>query len=104
MLMASTCSCRLWVQHFEQCAVSVLQDCGCACRSRITSNQQCVVGSKHQSVLAGDPRVDEHAVLTSMHTIWIREHNRLCKTMQSGRFRYLNDDQKFDKARKVLSC
>jgi hypothetical protein len=28
--------------------------------------------------IAGDLRVDEHAVLTAMHTVWLREHNRLC--------------------------
>ena len=28
--------------------------------------------------LAGDVRANEHSVLTSMHTLFVREHNRLC--------------------------
>jgi peroxidase len=31
--------------------------------------------------VAGDARVNEHSVLTSMHTAWLREHNRLCDAM-----------------------
>lgn len=28
--------------------------------------------------ISGDVRSDEHAVLSSLHTLWVREHNRLC--------------------------
>lgn len=33
--------------------------------------------------IAGDSRVDEHSVLTLMHTLWMREHNRLCDSLNS---------------------
>ncbi|KAJ8305370.1 hypothetical protein KUTeg_015915, partial [Tegillarca granosa] len=30
---------------------------------------------------AGDPRANEHLALTAMHTLWMREHNRLAKEL-----------------------
>jgi hypothetical protein len=50
--------------------------------------------------LTGDLRVDEHAVLTAMHTIWMREHNRLCDEI-SREHPDWSADQQFDLARKV---
>jgi Animal haem peroxidase len=47
--------------------------------------------------VAGDARVNEHAVLTSMHTAWLREHNRLCGLMDSK----LTEDAKFKKTKAV---
>jgi hypothetical protein len=32
--------------------------------------------------LAGDVRANEHSVLTSMHTLFVREHNRLCDELK----------------------
>ena len=32
----------------------------------------------HDFYIAGDVRSNEHGVLTSMHTLFVREHNRLC--------------------------
>lgn len=34
--------------------------------------------------LAGDHRVNEHPVLTSLHTIFLREHNRLCDKIRAS--------------------
>ena len=48
--------------------------------------------------VAGDVRVNEHSVLTSMHTVWLREHNRLCNILGwHPRTRRLSEDEKFDK-------
>eukprot|EP00892_Ulva_mutabilis_P011638 jgi/Ulvmu1/8847/UM049_0029.1 len=53
--------------------------------------------------IAGDARVDEHAVLTMMHTVWMREHNRLCDAMNNDdAFDGMSDDAKFDRARNVV--
>jgi len=53
--------------------------------------------------IAGDLRVNEHAVLTSIHTIWLREHNRLCRIVnRHGRTKKLSDDAKFDLVRKTV--
>ncbi len=45
--------------------------------------------------LAGDIRANENVGLTSMHTIFVREHNRLVSEMDDS----LTGDQKFDAAR-----
>jgi Animal haem peroxidase len=47
--------------------------------------------------VAGDARVNEHAVLTSMHVAWLREHNRLCDAMPKT----MSEDVKFEKAKAV---
>ena len=52
--------------------------------------------------LAGDVRANEHAVLTSMHTLFVREHNRLCAEFQA---QGLTDDEAlFQKARKFVGA
>ena len=59
-------------------------------------------GSGQHRFIAGDNRVDEHSVLASMHTIFVREHNRLCDVMDADRsFSGLSVDEKFEKARAV---
>ena len=52
-------------------------------------------------LVAGDVRVNEHGVLAAMHTVWVREHNRLCDALAEGEFATLSEDEKFTKARKV---
>jgi hypothetical protein len=58
--------------------------------------------------IAGDTRVSEHAMLTSLHTVWLREHNRICEELTAeardgaaSGFDTLTPDQQFEKARKV---
>lgn len=53
---------------------------------------------KHRFV-AGDARVNEHGMLTSMHTLWMREHNRLCDELAGDES--LTGDEKFALVRKV---
>lgn len=40
-------------------------------------------GDKHGQNDAGDVRVNENILLTSYHTIFVREHNRLCKVIST---------------------
>ena len=52
--------------------------------------------------VAGDGRVNEHGILTGMHTVWMREHNRICDIMNAvPDYDGLSDDEKFDRARAV---
>lgn len=55
--------------------------------------------------LAGDIRANEHAVLTSMHTLFVREHNWWC-TELPRRFADLagNDEATYQLARKVIGA
>lgn len=49
--------------------------------------------------IAGDLRANEHAYLTALHVLFVREHNRLC-----DRFSYLGDEEKiFQHARRYIT-
>lgn len=63
--------------------------------------------------LAGDIRANEHAVLTSMHTLFVREHNRLChelkKCIPTKKKKELENGPKLDeylyqRARKIVGA
>jgi len=59
--------------------------------------------SGNQLFLAGDIRSNENSLLTSLHTIFAREHNRLVDTIadtQSG----LNAEQQYQLARKIVGA
>jgi len=46
----------------------------------------------HKFFAAGDLRVNEHNVLTCMHTLFVREHNRLCDNLAKKPSRKLKND------------
>ncbi len=53
--------------------------------------------------LAGDIRSNENIFLTAMHTLFVREHNRLCDQVLSAHPEYLNmDEMIYQHARKLL--
>ncbi|XP_050717062.1 peroxidase-like isoform X2 [Eriocheir sinensis] len=52
---------------------------------------------------AGDIRVNEQPGLTSMHTVWLREHNRLVTLLKEINPLW-NDDRLFFEARKVVGA
>ncbi|XP_063858691.1 LOW QUALITY PROTEIN: peroxidase-like [Scylla paramamosain] len=51
----------------------------------------------------GDVRVNEQPALTSMHTVWLREHNRLVTLMKEINPHW-NDDRLFFEARKIVGA
>ena len=61
--------------------------------------------------IAGDVRCNEHGVLTSMHTLFVREHNRLCDEILAcfpGQYKkkkkHLQDEAIYQAARKVVGA
>ncbi len=50
---------------------------------------------------SGDGRVTEHPFLTVMHTIWVREHNRIANILYNSN-PVLSDETIFQQARKIV--
>lgn len=53
--------------------------------------------------LAGDRRANEQVALTALHTVWMREHNRIALVL-SGLNPHWDDDQLFQEARKIVGA
>ena len=55
--------------------------------------------------LSGDIRANEHAVLTAMHTLFMREHNRLCdRVIEKHPILLGKDEEIFQLARKLVGA
>ncbi len=60
-------------------------------------------GDPERFFLAGDVRANEHPVLTSLHALFVREHNRLCDVIDA-RQPGLDDEELYQRARKVVGA
>lgn len=58
-------------------------------------------GHDDRLFLAGDIRANENAALTSMHTLWVREHNRVADQI-SADDPTLSDEQIYQRARTIV--
>eukprot|EP00892_Ulva_mutabilis_P006084 jgi/Ulvmu1/3848/UM018_0064.1 len=55
--------------------------------------------------IAGDVRVSEHAFLAAQHTVWLREHNRLCDVINADKKnRRKSSSQKFDIVKRIVTA
>jgi len=70
---------------------------GASCKLH-TSAGNLLPKNYNNEFIAGDVRNTEHSILAAMHTLWMREHNRLCDEMPA----HFTEDQKFWKARQVV--
>ncbi|XP_067679881.1 peroxidasin-like [Haliotis asinina] len=70
-------------------------------RLPITNQTTCLKGPGHSCFDAGDVRVNEFPGLTSMHTLWMREHNRIAKQLSSINRKW-NDEKLFQEARQIV--
>nr|XP_019956653.1 PREDICTED: eosinophil peroxidase-like [Paralichthys olivaceus] len=72
----------------------------CATRARITNN---VIAEEVPCFLAGDERSNENIALTSLHTLLLREHNRLVRALAKLNPRW-NGERLYQEARKIMGA
>ena len=61
------------------------------------------IGSSSRLFVAGDVRANENPLLLTLHTIFVREHNRLCDEIKSE-FPDWEDEQIYQRARKLVGA
>ena len=59
------------------------------------------VGISNYHFVAGDPRANENPLLASFHTLFVREHNRLCDTLLAVHPDW-TDEETYQHARKMV--
>ena len=60
-------------------------------------------GSSDKLFLAGDVRANEQIGLTTMHTLFVREHNRLAKEIKQKNHK-LSDEEIYQQARRIVAA
>ncbi len=60
-------------------------------------------GTSNTLFLAGDVRANENAALTSMHTLWVREHNRIADEISSQNSN-LDDEEIYQRAKAIVTA
>ena len=55
-----------------------------------------------KTFVAGDVRASEHPVLSSFHTLFVREHNRICDILIARGQR--DDERNYEAARKIVGA
>ncbi|MDA1140018.1 MAG: peroxidase family protein [Planctomycetota bacterium] len=65
--------------------------------------QDNAMGKSTRFFVAGDVRANEQTGLTAMHTLFMREHNRLAKSIK-GENPHLSDEEIYQRARKIVGA
>ena len=66
-------------------------------------NRDCVVPGFNESFVAGDVRANEQVSLTVMHTLWVREHNRIAGILQGLNAQW-DDERVYQETRKIVGA
>lgn len=80
--------------------LSALRNASSPCRMAVSEGD--LLPLSGNSFEAGDPRANEHSVLTSLHTVWVREHNRWCDVLEEDVPEW-SDEERFWKARQLVT-
>lgn len=61
-------------------------------------------GSGDELFLAGDVRANEQSALIAMHTLFVREHNRLARKIRKNSSYNLSGDEIYERARRIVGA
>ncbi|CAL8277720.1 unnamed protein product [Merluccius merluccius] len=87
-------------QGRELLPFSPLQANMCATRKRVTNDTN---AQEVPCFIAGDVRVDENIALTSLHTLFMREHNRLARQLKRLNPQW-DSETLYQEARKIMGA
>ena len=68
-----------------------------------SNDLDCRMSEGNSCFKSGDVRVNEHPSLVAMHTLWVRQHNRLARQL-SDLNPHWNDEQIFQETRRIVGA
>lgn len=79
----------------------ILPSCQAVRSGAVSCNAPCASETDRRCVLGGDARANEQPGLTTMHTIWFREHNRIASELESIN-RNWDAERVFQETRRIM--